>query len=157
MAGTAGRSQPRARRADRDLEGTTASSRRFEQGFIQPVLGWKINYQTFLRGRRPDYALFLTDDALDAALAAGRQTPEFWHHPVMVADAKAVAKGGASCPGERKAPPEAVADPVGRRRPLRRVSEGVGCNLIPSEARRPLFLANRCGVFRSRRVGRLRP
>jgi hypothetical protein len=63
-----------------------------EQGFIQPVLqalGWKLIYQTHLRGRKPDYALFLDDGALDRALAAGRQTPEFWDHAVMVSDAKA--------------------------------------------------------------------
>src|SRR5947209_10049207 len=41
-----------------------------EEAFIQPVLralGWKLKYQTFLRGREPDYALFLSDAALDGA------------------------------------------------------------------------------------------
>src|SRR6516165_11641942 len=45
-----------------------------EEGFIQPVLralGWKLKYQTWLQNREPDYALFLDDAALDAALAAG--------------------------------------------------------------------------------------
>ena len=63
-----------------------------EQAFIQPVLenvGWKLKYQTFLQGRKPDYALFLTDDALDSALQAGRTSPEFWKHPTVVADSKA--------------------------------------------------------------------
>src|SRR5215210_8635094 len=56
-----------------------------EQAFIQPVferLGWKLKYQTFLQGRKPDYALFLNDEALDAALASGRNSPDFWKYPV---------------------------------------------------------------------------
>jgi hypothetical protein len=63
-----------------------------EQAFIQPVLqiiGWKILYQTYLRGRKPDYALFQGDSDLEAALAAGRTNPEFWRYPSVVADAKA--------------------------------------------------------------------
>ena len=63
-----------------------------EEKFIQPVfeaLGWKLKYQTFLRGREPDYALFLSDEALDAALTAGRTHEDFWAHPIVVADAKA--------------------------------------------------------------------
>ncbi len=62
-----------------------------EEGFIQPVLrelGWKLKYQTWLQGREPDYALFLDDTALDAALAVGRQSPEFWATARVVADAK---------------------------------------------------------------------
>jgi hypothetical protein len=50
-----------------------------EEGFIQPVLrvlGWELNYQTSLRGRKPDYALFLSAEAYDAALRAGPRTPE---------------------------------------------------------------------------------
>src|SRR5688572_5689975 len=42
-----------------------------EQAFIQPIferLGWKLIYQTYLQGRRPDYALFLDDASKDAAL-----------------------------------------------------------------------------------------
>ena len=46
-------------------------------------------YQTFLQGRKPDYALFLDDASLDRALAAGGNSPEFWNHPTVVADAKA--------------------------------------------------------------------
>ena len=49
-----------------------------EEAFIQPVfelLDWKLIYQTSLQGRKPDYALFLDDDAKDAALATGRLTP----------------------------------------------------------------------------------
>lgn len=63
-----------------------------EQAFIQPVLerlGWKLKYQTFLQGRKPDYALFVSDEALDAALANGRNSPDFWKYPTLVADAKA--------------------------------------------------------------------
>lgn len=63
-----------------------------EQAFIQPlfeILGWKLIYQTWLQGRRPDYALFFNDPAMDAALAAGRQAPEFWNHPAILSDAKA--------------------------------------------------------------------
>lgn len=62
-----------------------------EQAFIQPVLtevGWTLLYQTFLRGRKPDYALFLEDEDLDRALAVGRKAPDFWKHAVLVADAK---------------------------------------------------------------------
>ena len=49
-----------------------------EQAFIQPILeaiGWKLIYQTFLEGRRPDYALFASDDAKDAALGVDRTSP----------------------------------------------------------------------------------
>lgn len=63
-----------------------------EQAFIQPVLerlGWKLKYQTFLQGRKPDYALFLNDESLDAALVSGRNSPDFWKYPTLVADAKA--------------------------------------------------------------------
>lgn len=63
-----------------------------EEALIQPlfeILGWKLIYQTWLQGRKPDYALFFDDTAKDAALAAGRQAPEFWNAPALVADAKA--------------------------------------------------------------------
>jgi hypothetical protein len=63
-----------------------------EQAFIQPVLerlGWKLKYQTYLQGRKPDYALFVSDEALDAALTSGRNSPDFWKYPTLVADAKA--------------------------------------------------------------------
>ncbi|TWT41907.1 Modification methylase TaqI [Phycisphaerae bacterium RAS1] len=63
-----------------------------EQAFIQPLLatlGWILKYQTWLDGRKPDYALFLSEQALDAALRAGRNQPEFWQHPAALADAKA--------------------------------------------------------------------
>jgi len=63
-----------------------------EQAFIQPVfkqLKWKLKYQTFLQGRKPDYALFLSDEALNAALDAGRKSSDFWKYPTLVADAKA--------------------------------------------------------------------
>lgn len=63
-----------------------------EQAFIQPVLqalGWKLIYQTHLRGRKPDYALFLDDGALDASLRVNRRSMDFWKYPSMLADAKA--------------------------------------------------------------------
>jgi hypothetical protein len=63
-----------------------------EQAFIQPVfylLGWKLKYQTYLQGREPDYALFVDDESLDAALAEGHTAPGFWRHASVVADAKA--------------------------------------------------------------------
>jgi hypothetical protein len=63
-----------------------------EEGFKQPVLrelGWKLKYQTWLQAREPDYALFLDDAALDAALAAGRNDDGFWKTAAVVADAKA--------------------------------------------------------------------
>jgi hypothetical protein len=63
-----------------------------EQGFIQPVLsslGWKLKYQTYLQGRKPDYALFLTDEALDSAIQTERTSPDFWKYPTVVADSKA--------------------------------------------------------------------
>ena len=63
-----------------------------EEAFIQPVfeaLGWKLKYQTFLKNRSPDYALFMSDADLDGALAAGRTNPDFWEHATVVADAKA--------------------------------------------------------------------
>ena len=52
-------------------------------------LGRKLKYQTFLQGRKPDYALFVSDEALDAALASGRNSPDFWKYPALVADSKA--------------------------------------------------------------------
>jgi hypothetical protein len=52
-------------------------------------LGWELIYRTHLRGRGPDYALFPSDTPLDAALQAGRLNPDFWKHPVVLADAKA--------------------------------------------------------------------
>lgn len=63
-----------------------------EEAFIQPLfeaLGWRLYYQAPLQGRTPDYALFLDNATLDSALRCGPQTPEFWHHPAVLADAKA--------------------------------------------------------------------
>jgi len=51
------------------------SEQSLEQAFIQPVLqalGWKLIYQTHLRGRKPDYALFFDNDALEASLQEKR-------------------------------------------------------------------------------------
>ncbi len=79
-----------ARREDRaEKYGDEAG---LEQKLIQPVfeaLGWQIKYQTFLQGREPDYALFLSAAELDRALDAGRRSPDFWSHATLVADAKA--------------------------------------------------------------------
>jgi len=46
------------------------SEQGLEQAFIQPVLqilGWKLIYQTHLRGRKPDYALFISDKCAASA------------------------------------------------------------------------------------------
>jgi type I restriction-modification system DNA methylase subunit len=67
------------------------SEHALEQAFIQPVLqllGWKFKYQPHLQGRKPDYALFLTDAALDAALASDHTSLEFWAPAAAVGDAK---------------------------------------------------------------------
>lgn len=69
--------------------GTEAS---LEHAFIQPVfeiLGWPLIYQRFLQGRKPDYALFLDEDAKDLALQVERNSEDFWRYPTIVADAKA--------------------------------------------------------------------
>ena len=63
-----------------------------EEKFIQPVfktLGWHLKYQAYLNRREPDYALFLSDDDLTAAINAGRTSQDFWKHAAAVADAKA--------------------------------------------------------------------
>jgi len=63
-----------------------------EQALIQPVfqlLGWHLKYQTYLQGREPDYALFASSQALDAALVEGHASHDFWRHATLVADAKA--------------------------------------------------------------------
>jgi N-6 DNA Methylase len=85
-----------------------------ENKFIQPVLealGWKYKYQTFLQGRKPDYALFLTDDDYDRALNVERTSPEFWEPAVFVADAKAwhvSLDRPSKVKGEREFPPEQI-------------------------------------------------
>ena len=71
--------------------GSYGNEQQLEYAFIQPVmraLGWHPIYQTFLKGREPDYALFLTDDALAASLAVGHKSDDFWKYPAVVADAK---------------------------------------------------------------------
>lgn len=63
-----------------------------EEAFIQPVLrhlGWSLKYQPFLKGRDPDYALFVDESTLGAALEVPRTSPSFWNYPTLVADAKA--------------------------------------------------------------------
>ena len=63
-----------------------------EEKFIQPVLealGWKFFYQAHVQGRKPDYALFTSEEAYDQALTLGYTSPEFWRDVAVVADAKA--------------------------------------------------------------------
>jgi hypothetical protein len=85
-----------------------------EQALIQPVLkelGWEMVYQTFLRGRKPDYALFLTDRDVGLALEAGPKAPEFWQYATIVADAKAWAVNldrPAIVDNQREYPPEQI-------------------------------------------------
>lgn len=85
-----------------------------EHAFIQPVLqilGWHVKYQTFVQGRKPDYALFQTDSDLEKALNVDRKSSKFWDHATIVADAKAwhvnldrpVGKGS-----KREYPPEQI-------------------------------------------------
>ena len=77
---------------ERDRVADYGNEAGLEHAFIQPVLetlGWRLKYQTFLRGRKPDYALFLDDASLRRSLKAGRTSPSFWNHPIVLADAKA--------------------------------------------------------------------
>jgi hypothetical protein len=79
-------------RVEKDRVARYGDEAGLEEKFIQPVfdiLGWKLKYQAYLDGREPDYALFLDDAALDAALAAGRLNQSFWAPAILVADAKA--------------------------------------------------------------------
>ncbi len=56
---------------------------------VLELLGWKLKPEPLLQSREPDYALFVDDAALDAALRAGRASPEFWNFPLLAAEAKA--------------------------------------------------------------------
>ena len=79
-------------RTERSRVHRYGSEHALEHAFVQPVfraLGWKLIYQPYLRGREPDYALFDGEDSLQRAIEAGRTSPAFWRHPVLVADAKA--------------------------------------------------------------------
>jgi type I restriction-modification system DNA methylase subunit len=79
-------------RVEKDRTARYGDEAGLEEKLIQPVfeiLGWKLKYQAYLDGREPDYALFLDDAALDAALAAGRLNQSFWAPAAVVADAKA--------------------------------------------------------------------
>jgi hypothetical protein len=79
-------------RAERERVSLYGDEAGLEQKFIQPAfhtLGWHLKYQTYLDRREPDYALFLTDQDLHAAISAGRANPDFWSHAAAVADAKA--------------------------------------------------------------------
>lgn len=63
-----------------------------EHAFIQPVLkilGWHSIYQPFLQNRKPDYALFRTEESSTLALDTDRKSADFWKFPSLVADAKA--------------------------------------------------------------------
>ena len=62
-----------------------------ERTFVQPILaalGWHLLTQVPLRNRRPDYAMFLSDDALGEAVVLNGD-PDLWRHASIVADAKA--------------------------------------------------------------------
>jgi hypothetical protein len=91
-----------------------SSEQSLEQAFIQPVfqaLGWKLIYQTHLRGRKPDYALFLDNRSLDSSLQSGRTNSDFWKYPTILADAKAwhVALDRPTITGrQREYPPEQI-------------------------------------------------
>ncbi|MDE0556485.1 MAG: Eco57I restriction-modification methylase domain-containing protein, partial [Candidatus Poribacteria bacterium] len=79
-------------REERDRVALYGDEAGLEEKFIQPVfeiLGWYFKYQPHLNGREPDYALFLDNDDLNAALDQGRLNPDFWKPSVAVADAKA--------------------------------------------------------------------
>ncbi len=111
-----------------------------EAGFIMPVLyalGWKLKYQTLLEDRKPDYALFLDDQALQAAIDAGRNAPEFWNHPAALADAKAwhVALDRPSHVGSRREyPPEQIEWYLNRSRlDFAILTNGQSWRLIPRE------------------------
>ena len=79
-------------RVQRDRVEQYGDEQGLEHAFIQPVfqaLGWQLKYQAYLRGHKPDYALFLDDASLRLALRAGRTSEDFWKYPVALADAKA--------------------------------------------------------------------
>lgn len=62
-----------------------------EDEWVHPVLaalGWQFIYQTIIRTRKPDYALFLAAEEKAAAYSAGKQSPDFWKPARLVADAK---------------------------------------------------------------------
>jgi len=79
-------------KVQRDRVGQYGDEQGLEEAFIQPVLrslGWIIKYQPHLKGRDPDYALFVDESSLEAALQESRTDPEFWNFATVVADAKA--------------------------------------------------------------------
>ena len=111
-----------------------------EHRFVQPVfeaLGWEASYQTFLEGRKPDYALFRTRDAYDAALAAGTDRPGFWSPAAVVADAKAWGKSldkPAGRGAKREYPPEQIEDYLTRSRcPFGILTNGRLWRLVPRD------------------------
>ncbi len=76
----------------RDLAPRYGDEAGLEESFIQPVLrllGWHLKYQTYLDGREPDYALFVSAEKHRDAIHTGRTAPVFWEHAAIVADAKA--------------------------------------------------------------------
>lgn len=111
-----------------------------EQAFIQPILkilGWEFKYQAFLQGREPDYALFLDHASLVTAIQAGRNSPEFWTHPALVADAKAwhiVLDRPLRVGARREYPPEQIEWYLDRSRlPFGILTNGRLWRLIPRE------------------------
>jgi hypothetical protein len=127
-------------RTQRDRVARYQSEQTLEYHFIQPVLetlGWKPNYQTFLQGRKPDYALFATDALLGTALNAGGKSPEFWMHATLVADAKAWGipldrRSGSA--DQREFPPQQMEWYLDRSRlPFGILTNGNQWRLIPRE------------------------
>ena len=111
-----------------------------EHAFIQPVfeaLGWKPQYQVGLKGRKPDYALFLSDSDLDAALAADPKSDANWDHAAVVADAKhwdlpLAKKVGTGA--KKEYPPEQIEWYLDRsRKPFGILTNGRLWRLVPRE------------------------
>ncbi|MCC6230531.1 MAG: N-6 DNA methylase [Phycisphaerales bacterium] len=100
-------------RDQEDLAPKYGGEQTLEEAWIQPVLealGWPLYYQTFIKGRKPDYALFLDKAAKRSAVNAGKTDPHFWKHPTIVADAKAwdVSLDHRAKSGPREYPPEQI-------------------------------------------------
>lgn len=98
----------------RDLVERYGAEAPLETAWIQPVLGafgWHFVTQPLIRNRKPDYALFVDTESLDAAVNSGRDSPDFWKFPRIVADAKAwgVPLDRRTTGAVREFPPEQIA------------------------------------------------
>jgi hypothetical protein len=129
-------------KVQRSRVGRYGDEQGLEEGFIQPVLRelrWKLKYQSYLQGREPEYALFLDDASLDAALAAERTSPAFWATAAVVADAKAWELSldrPNRLGGKREYPPEQIEWYLDRRRrDYGILTNGKLWRLIPRELR----------------------